>query len=103
MPSYLVTGASRGIGVSRIDRRTHIRRLENREAETNLNQFELLRQISEDHNNVVVGLVRDKASTDKKVAAELNRPNIHIVQGDLTDYDSLKVGKKQRNMQIFCF
>ncbi|KAJ8105908.1 hypothetical protein ONZ43_g7241 [Nemania bipapillata] len=62
----IVTGASRGIG------------------------FELLRQISDNPNNIVVGLVRDKAGTDKKVLAELNRPNIHIVQADLVDYDSLK-------------
>ncbi|KAI1158237.1 NAD(P)-binding protein [Nemania serpens] len=66
MPSYLVTGASRGLG------------------------FEFLRQLSEDPKNVVVGLVRNKTSTDKKVLAELNRSNIHIVQADLADYDSLK-------------
>ncbi|GAP83623.1 putative short chain dehydrogenase protein [Rosellinia necatrix] len=66
MPSYLITGTSRGLG------------------------FEFMRQISANPNNVVVGLVRDKAATDKKVLAELNRPNIHIVQADLTDYDSLK-------------
>ncbi|RDW56865.1 hypothetical protein BP5796_12932 [Coleophoma crateriformis] len=65
MSSYLITGVPRGIG------------------------FEFLRQISADPNNTVVGLVRDKATTDKKVA-ELNRQNIHIVQADLTDYDSLK-------------
>ncbi|RDW56539.1 hypothetical protein BP6252_14110 [Coleophoma cylindrospora] len=65
MSSYLITGVSRGIG------------------------FEFLRQISADPNNTVVGLVRDKATTDKKVA-ELNRQNIHIIQADLTDYDSLK-------------
>ncbi|KAH8160034.1 hypothetical protein CIB48_g8222 [Xylaria polymorpha] len=66
MSSYLITGASRGIG------------------------FEFVRQLSENPNNVVVGLVRDKATTDKKVLSELNRPNIHIVQADLIDYDSLK-------------
>ncbi|KAI0407919.1 NAD(P)-binding protein [Xylaria palmicola] len=66
MPSYLITGVSRGIG------------------------FELLCQVSQNPDNVVVGLVRDKAATEKKVLAELNRPNIHIVQADLTDYDSLK-------------
>ncbi|KAI1747825.1 NAD(P)-binding protein [Xylaria castorea] len=66
MSSYLITGASRGLG------------------------FEFLRQLSGNPNNVVVGLVRDKATTDKKVAAEINRPNIHIVQADMTDYDSLK-------------
>ncbi|KAF2971501.1 hypothetical protein GQX73_g2134 [Xylaria multiplex] len=65
MPSYLITGVSRGIG------------------------FGFPRQISEDPNNVVVGL-RDKTATDKKVLVELNRPNIHIVQADLTDYESLK-------------
>lgn len=54
-------------------------------------QFEFLRQLSENPDNVVVGLVRDKAGTDKKVLEELNRPNIHIVQADLIDYDSLKV------------
>ncbi|KAI0441039.1 NAD(P)-binding protein [Xylaria telfairii] len=66
MSSYLITGASRGIG------------------------FEFVRQLSEDPKNVVVGLVRDKATTDKKILSELNRPNIHVVQADLTDYDSLK-------------
>ncbi|KAI8634244.1 NAD(P)-binding protein [Xylariaceae sp. FL1651] len=52
--------------------------------------FEFLRQLSANPDNTVVGLVRDKATTDKKVAEELNRPNIHIVQADVADYDSLK-------------
>jgi NAD(P)-dependent dehydrogenase (short-subunit alcohol dehydrogenase family) len=40
---------------------------------------------------VVVGLVRDKAATEKKVAAELgNRSNVHILHADLTSYPSLK-------------
>ncbi|KAI0161217.1 NAD(P)-binding protein [Xylariaceae sp. FL1272] len=66
MPSYLITGVSRGIG------------------------YEFLRQVSADPDNVVVGLVRDKASTDKKVLAELNRPNIHIVEADLVDRAALE-------------
>ncbi len=38
-----------------------------------------------------MGLVRDKAVTEKRVSEELpNRQNIHVVQGDLTDYASLK-------------
>lgn len=54
-------------------------------------QFEFLRQLSSDPNNTVVGLVRDPAGTKQKVAAELpDRSNIHILAGDLTDYDSLK-------------
>ncbi|KAL4892335.1 hypothetical protein BDV59DRAFT_202838 [Aspergillus ambiguus] len=67
MPVYVITGVSRGIG------------------------FEFLRQISEDQNNLIVGLVRDKAGTEKKIATELgDRPNIHIVYADLTKYATLK-------------
>ncbi|OTA66013.1 NAD(P)-binding protein [Hypoxylon sp. EC38] len=66
MPSYLVTGVSRGIG------------------------FEFLRQLSADPAAIVIGLARDKAATEKKVAAEIGRSNIHILHGDLIDYDSLK-------------
>lgn len=50
-----------------------------------------MKNISEDPNNLVVGIVRDKAGTEKKVAAELgDRSNVHILHGDLTDYASLK-------------
>ena len=54
-------------------------------------QFELVKQISEEPKNLVVGLVRDKAATEKKVAAELgDRSNVHILHADLTSYASLK-------------
>ncbi|KAJ5570290.1 uncharacterized protein N7459_009720 [Penicillium hispanicum] len=67
MPSYAITGASRGIG------------------------WEFLRQLSSDSNNTVIAIVRNKASTEVKVATELSgRPNIHIVQGDLVDYAALQ-------------
>ncbi|KAH9991512.1 NAD(P)-binding protein [Xylariaceae sp. FL0662B] len=66
MSSYVIAGASRGIG------------------------FEFLRQLSEDSANTVIGLVRNKAAVEKQVVAELNRPNIHILHGDLADYESLK-------------
>ncbi|KFY12545.1 hypothetical protein V492_03818 [Pseudogymnoascus sp. VKM F-4246] len=66
MSSYLVSGASRGLG------------------------FEFLRQLSENPANTVIGLVRNKEETEAKVAAELHRSNIHIIHGDLTDYESLK-------------
>ncbi|KAJ5559086.1 short chain dehydrogenase (AtsC) [Penicillium sp. DV-2018c] len=67
MPVYVITGVSKGIG------------------------FEFLKQISEDQENLVVGLVRDRAGTEKKIAAELgSRPNVHIRHADLTNYDSLK-------------
>ncbi|RYP17380.1 hypothetical protein DL765_004580 [Monosporascus sp. GIB2] len=64
---YVITGVSKGIG------------------------FELVKQISEDAKNLVVGLVRDKAATEKKVAAEMgDRSNVHILHADLTNYASLK-------------
>jgi NAD(P)-dependent dehydrogenase (short-subunit alcohol dehydrogenase family) len=57
----------------------------------NLAQFEFVKQISEDPKNLVVGLVRDKAATEKKVAAELgDHSNVHILHADLTSYASLK-------------
>ncbi|KAK2011565.1 short chain dehydrogenase [Colletotrichum eremochloae] len=53
--------------------------------------FEFLKQYSDDSKNLVIGLVRDKTGTEKKVAAELgNRPNVHILHADLTKYASLK-------------
>ncbi|ORY60238.1 uncharacterized protein BCR38DRAFT_497893 [Pseudomassariella vexata] len=67
MSTYLITGVSRGLG------------------------FEFLRQLSEDPANTVVGLVRDKATTEKKASVELHdRDNIHLLQGDITDYAFLK-------------
>ncbi|KXX75770.1 hypothetical protein MMYC01_207444 [Madurella mycetomatis] len=69
MPSYVITGVSRGIG------------------------YEFLRQCSSDPNNTVIGLVRNKAVTDKKVSEDpdLNhRSNVHILEADITDYKALK-------------
>ncbi|KAJ5675522.1 hypothetical protein N7462_008419 [Penicillium macrosclerotiorum] len=67
MPSYVITGASRGLG------------------------WEFLRQLSSDSNKTVIGIVRNKAQTEEKVKEELpERSNIHIVQADITDYAALK-------------
>ncbi|KAK9320300.1 NAD(P)-binding protein [Lipomyces orientalis] len=66
MPSYVITGASRGIG------------------------FEFLRQLSANPDNVIIGLVRNKASTEAKVAKEVPGKNIHILQADITDNEALK-------------
>ncbi|KIA75404.1 hypothetical protein HK57_00123 [Aspergillus ustus] len=66
MPSYLITGASRGLG------------------------FEFLRQLSADPANLVIGLVRNKSATEEKVAQELSGRNIHLVEGELDSYASLK-------------
>lgn len=54
-------------------------------------QFEFVKQLSEDPQNLVIGLVRDKTATEKKVAAELSdRTNVHVVYGDLSSHASLK-------------
>ncbi|KAK6088617.1 short-chain dehydrogenase [Seiridium cupressi] len=67
MSVYVITGVSKGIG------------------------FELVKQISEDPNNLVVGLVRDRVTTQKKVVNKLgDRSNVHILHGDLTSQASLK-------------
>ncbi|KAK2806219.1 hypothetical protein FQN50_005944 [Emmonsiellopsis sp. PD_5] len=69
MSVYVITGVSKGIG------------------------FEILKQTSEDPQNLVVGLVRDKAATEKKVAEEPelgDRSNVHILHADLTSHASLK-------------
>jgi NAD(P)-dependent dehydrogenase (short-subunit alcohol dehydrogenase family) len=50
-----------------------------------------LKQISENPKNIVVGLVRDKAATEKKVAEKLGeRSNVHILHADLANYATLK-------------
>jgi NAD(P)-dependent dehydrogenase (short-subunit alcohol dehydrogenase family) len=67
MPSYVITGASKGLG------------------------REFLNQLSSDSNNTVIGLVRNKAATDERVATELSgRSNITIMQADVCDYEALK-------------
>ncbi|WAO91905.1 Hypothetical protein NCS54_00939000 [Fusarium falciforme] len=67
MPTFLVTGASRGLG------------------------FAFLKELSADRENLVVGLVRNKLSTERKIAEELGSPdNIRIVEADITNYEALK-------------
>ncbi|KAF3074082.1 hypothetical protein CFAM422_003842 [Trichoderma lentiforme] len=66
MASYLVTGASRGIG------------------------FEFVRQLSADANNIVIALVRDKEATERKIAAEITASNITVVQADITNIKDLQ-------------
>ncbi|GME23728.1 Short-chain dehydrogenase [Neofusicoccum parvum] len=67
MPSYLVTGANRGIG------------------------WAFLRRLSEDTNNTVIGSVRNKSAAEKKTTDELgSRPNVHLVEMEMANYDSIK-------------
>ncbi|OTA70830.1 NAD(P)-binding protein [Hypoxylon sp. EC38] len=64
MTTYLVTGASAGLGLA------------------------FLREISQDPTSTVIGMVRDKAKAEKTLS-ELELSKIKLVQGDLSDYDSL--------------
>ena len=64
MPSYLITGASRGLG------------------------YAWLKVLSSSQTNTVVGLVRNKAATEKRLAAD-NITNVHLVSADVTDVKSL--------------
>ncbi|KAI3327601.1 NAD(P)-binding protein [Xylariaceae sp. AK1471] len=68
MPSYVISGVSSGLG------------------------FEMVRQLSNHPENTLIGLVRNKAATDKKIAVELgDRRNIHILEiSDITAIDDLK-------------
>ncbi|KAI1119043.1 hypothetical protein F5Y14DRAFT_438135 [Nemania sp. NC0429] len=69
MAVYVVSGVSRGIG------------------------YAFLTNLSADPKNTVIGVVRDKAGTIKKTSEDATlkgRSNYHIVEGDLTNYDSLK-------------
>ncbi|KAJ9143522.1 NAD(P)-binding protein [Pleurostoma richardsiae] len=67
MPSYAIAGASRGIG------------------------YALLKELSADPANVVIGIVRSTGPLEEKIANELpGRKNIHVVYGDLVNLSSLK-------------
>lgn len=56
-----------------------------------MEQFEFLRQLSLNPANTVIGLVRNVKSVEAKAKAEINRSNVHIVHGDLDNYEVLKV------------
>ncbi|KAL1853627.1 hypothetical protein Daus18300_011750 [Diaporthe australafricana] len=72
MPSYVVTGASHGLG------------------------FAFIRILSSDPSNVVFGLVRDQSKAQQAVNREFpDRKNLHILRGDLGDIDSLRLAAKE--------
>ncbi|KAI0424663.1 NAD(P)-binding protein [Xylaria sp. FL1042] len=72
MATYLITGASRGIG------------------------YGFLSNLSSNPANTVIGLVRNRAATEEKVSKELGlRRNVHILQADMTNYDSILRAAKE--------
>ncbi|KAH9895818.1 NAD(P)-binding protein [Cubamyces lactineus] len=66
MPSYVITGASRGIGL------------------------EFVTQLSKDPNNTVFGLVRNPQTATKLLELQKSRPNVHVFKADITDVPALK-------------
>lgn len=53
----------------------------------------------------MIGLVRDKQAVQEQIeAARLDRDNVRLVQGDLTNYSSLKVGQSMelQDNAVFC-
>ncbi|KAL6806256.1 hypothetical protein GGI42DRAFT_367049 [Trichoderma sp. SZMC 28013] len=64
MPSYIIIGASRGLG------------------------YEWLRHLSRDPENTIVGLVRNPDAVEAKLAYDSIR-NVNIIKADLTDHKSL--------------
>ncbi|KAI0653101.1 NAD(P)-binding protein [Cubamyces menziesii] len=66
MPSYVVTGASRGIG------------------------REFVAQLSKDPSNIVFGMIRSPQSATQLLELQKTRPNVHILHADITDVPSLK-------------
>lgn len=70
MVVYVVVGASRGLG------------------------YEFLRQLSQDSNNTVFGLARNKVAVEKQLAEDgLN--NVHIISAEITDRASLQAAKAE--------
>ncbi|KFZ19508.1 hypothetical protein V502_03620 [Pseudogymnoascus sp. VKM F-4520 (FW-2644)] len=65
MPSYVVTGASKGLG------------------------YAFVRQLALDPANTVVGIVRDIAATEKKLAKD-GIKNVKVYKADITDLPALK-------------
>jgi len=65
MPSYLIIGASRGLG------------------------YAWIKHLAADPSNTVFALVRNKPSTEEKLSSDgIN--NIHVLQADVTDLPSLQ-------------
>jgi NAD(P)-dependent dehydrogenase (short-subunit alcohol dehydrogenase family) len=71
MSSYVITGAARGLG------------------------YEFLRQLSKDPSITVVGLVRNKADADAKVARDGLPKNVHIIEADITSLPAQREAAEQ--------
>ncbi|KAI1614026.1 hypothetical protein EDD36DRAFT_495149 [Exophiala viscosa] len=70
MPSYLVTGANRGLG------------------------YGFVQYLAKDPSNTIIGLVRNKASADKTIAAD-GLKNVTMLQADISDRKSLLAAREE--------
>ncbi|KIX09502.1 uncharacterized protein Z518_00582 [Rhinocladiella mackenziei CBS 650.93] len=70
MPSYLVTGANRGLG------------------------YGFVRQLTKDPANTVIGLVRDKVAADNTVAAD-GLKNVTMIQAEISNHKSSVAARDQ--------
>ncbi|KPM42974.1 hypothetical protein AK830_g3545 [Neonectria ditissima] len=77
MPSYIVTGASRGLG------------------------YAFLKVLALDPANTVVGLVRNVEAASRRLAAD-GVTNVHVFPGDITDEASLKLAAEETGRIVGC-
>lgn len=83
MASYVVTGASRGIGVSTQGPVCRAHRVDN------VIQLAFVKQLSQIPENTVFALIRSRNTIID--AAVYERPNVHVLEADITDFETLKV------------
>ena len=86
MPSYLVTGANRGLGVLlSLDAvpSSQLIRI----------QYGFVRVLAHNPDNVIFGIVRNKAAAEAIVKADGLR-NVHLIQADISDRKSLLAARE---------
>lgn len=82
MPSYVVTGASKGLGVYSTSPYLCM-------IHTNTTQYAFVKQLASDPANTVMGIVRDIAATEQKLKKD-GIKNVKIYKADITDLPALK-------------
>lgn len=83
MPSYVVVGASRGLGVC-------YPHLNYAHHSSNSKQYTFLKVLAADPSNVVIGLVRDVVAVQKRLDED-RLTSVRVFKADVTNLDQLKV------------
>lgn len=84
MPSYVVVGASRGLGVCD----PHLNSVQNHSS--NSKQYTFLKVLATNPTNVMIGLVRDVDTVQKRLDED-KLTSVRVFKGDVTNLDQLKV------------